>query len=87
MKIIIRENGLFSIVITLFCMESCCCIRIDREDKDIIDTLANNHCNDISTAFVEGKRCRCSLGAGSSIASIVPEDIECIINRQIDRSK
>lgn len=85
MKTSVILISLVNVILMLFCMESCCSIRIDRQLKDVSDRLDLNNCNSIFGAILEGEKCRCSQV--SSILSTSTDKIGCVANGNIDSSK
>ena len=72
-------------MLILLYVESYCCVKIDRELRDIIDLLNPTNCNDISLAYMDGRRCKCSIFY--STVSTNMGQIACIQNKNIDASK
>ena len=86
MKDCVIPNSLVNVILILLYVESYCCVKIDRESRDISDTLNQSNCDGISSAyFIGGGRCTCVTF--SSILSTNTGRIACIRNRNIDKSK
>ena len=87
MKICVMSNSLVNVILVLLYIESCRSFTIDRELRDISDSLDANNCNSIVQSYVVGgRRCRCD-GISSSIVSTDTGLIHCIKNKDIDISK
>ena len=85
MKIGVRSKSLVKIILFSLYMESCCCLKIYRESRDVSDLLGVKNCDQIPKTFLELGRCRCSLV--SSIVSTDTGQLQCIANKDIDKSK
>ena len=72
-------------MLILLYVESYCCVKIDRELRDIIDLLNPINCDGIRLAYLNGRRCKCFTF--SSIVSTNMGQIACIKNKNIDTSK
>ena len=85
MKVCVIANSLVNFILILLHMKQSSCITIDRESRDIIDSLAINNCDSIRKTFIQQGRCKCAEIA--SIASTDTAGIGCIRNKDIDRRK
>ena len=87
MQIILPFSSLAYITLSFLYIELCCCIMIDREKRDRIDSLTQQNCDGIPQSAYEAGRCKCVLSVGSSIASTKTGGIACVSNKDIDSSK
>ena len=74
-------------ILILLYMDSCCCVRISRESRDISDFFNSINCNSISQSYLDSVEFRCKCASISSIVSTDTGRIACIRNEDIDRSK
>ena len=72
-------------MLILLYVKSYCCVKIDRELRDIIDLLNPINCDGIRLAYLDGGRCKCSTFY--SIVSTNMGQIACFQNKNIDKSK
>lgn len=87
MKINLALNALIYITLSFFYMESRCCIKIDREVQDKIDSLNRTNCDGISHSIFEAGICRCSINSESSIVTSYTGDIACVSNTYLERGE
>lgn len=87
MKINLALNALIYITLSCFYMESRCCIKIDREVQDKIDSLNGTNCDGISHSIFEAGICRCSINSESSIVTSYTGGIACVSNTYLERGE
>ena len=87
MKISVISKSLVNIILFLLYIESCYCVKIDRDSPDISDLVDTNNCDSIQNSNLAVGRCRCSIGSGSSIVSTNTGHLSCVANGNIDSSK
>ena len=76
-----------NVTLLLLYMDLCCCFAIDRELRDMSDSLDVNNCDSILRTFsIQSRKCKCDLSRGS-ISSTNTGQIACIKNRDIGSSK
>ena len=80
-----RSKSPVNIILFVLYVESCCCFTIDRESRDVSDSLDKDNCDSINQSFSESGRCRCSTE--SSIVSKNTGPIACVLDNNIDKSK
>lgn len=81
-----RSKLQVNIILLLFCMESCCCVGVDRGSQDQIDLIQKSNCEDVSGAFYEKFRCKCSVFR-PNILSRNTGQVQCLKDADIDSSK
>lgn len=82
MKINLALNALIYITLSFFYMESRCCIKIDREVQDKIDSLNGTNCDGISHSIFEA-----GINSESSIVTSYTGDIACVSNTYLERGE
>ena len=87
MKINLALNALIYFTLSFFYMESRCCIKIDRQVQDKIDSLNGTNCDGISHSMFEAGRCRCSINSESSIVTSYTEGIACVSDTYLERGE
>ena len=85
MRVNVGSKSLVNIILFLLYAESCCCVTINRESRDVSDLLGIHNCNFITGSFLESGRCRC--GGPPNIVTTKTGGIGCVADEDIEKGK